>query len=160
MSSPTPPTITSSSVPDLVEVRAWLEKMIAALKFGELIVAIVALIRRMRDINLDLTEQIALARRARPRSETLARLERQLTLPLAGLITPLKPKTEADAPEPKRKGSRRGKHPGRAAPPSHLPRVEVINAVPPQERICPACGRMMTTVGHQVCTILEIRPAE
>jgi len=82
MSSPPPPAsptptaapvaevraITSSSVPDLAEVRTWLETMIKALKFVELVVAILALIGRMRDINLDLVKQIAHARRARPRS--------------------------------------------------------------------------------------------
>jgi transposase len=160
MSSPTPPIITSSSAPDLAEVRTWIEKMIAALRFAELIVAILALIRRMADINLDLLKQITQHRRGRPRSEKLRRLEGQLSLPLDGLIAaPTKPRTEDDAPERKAKGSRRGKHPGRAALPEHLPRVEVINAVPEEQRTCPQCGRMMTTVGHEVCEILEVEPA-
>ena len=159
MSSPTPPTITSSSVPDLDQVRTWLEKMIAALKFGELIVAIVALIGRMRAINLELTKQVALSRRARPRSETFARLEAQLLLP--GILgTPVKRRkkedTSAEREPPK---SRKGKHPGRAQLPAHLPRVEVINAVPEEQRQCPHCGRTMTTVGHEVCEILEVEPA-
>jgi transposase len=160
MSSPTPPIITSSSAPDLAEVRTWIEKMIAALRFAELIVAILTLIRRMADINLDLLKQIAQHRRGRPRSEKLARLEEQLSLPLDGLIAaPTKPRTEDDAPERKPKGSRRGKHPGRAALPEHLPRVEVINAVEEEQRTCPQCGRTMTTVGHETCEILEVEPA-
>src|SRR6266540_2865161 len=102
MSSPTPPIITSSSAPDLAEVRTWIEKMIAALRFTELIVAILTLIRRMADINLDLLKQIAQHRRGRPRSEKLARLEGQLSLPLDGLIgAPAKPRTVDDAPERK-----------------------------------------------------------
>ena len=60
--------------------------MIAALRFVELVAAIVALIARMRDINTELVAQLAHLRRARPRSETLERLERQLVLPLDGLI--------------------------------------------------------------------------
>jgi transposase len=159
--SPTPPTITSSSVPDLAEVRAWIEKMIVAVRFSELITAILALIGRMAQINIDLVKQIAQHRRGRPRSETLLRLEGQLSLPLDGLLGALtKPKTEDDAPERKPKKSRRGKHPGRAALPEHLLRVEVINAVPEKQRICPLCGRTMTTVGHEVCERLEIKPAE
>ena len=154
MSLPTPPTITSPSVPDLAEVRAWIEKMIKALRFVELVVAIVALIGRMREINLELTQQIVNFRRARPRSETLRRLEAQHVFPF--MIEGPRP-SKPDKPKPK--ASRKGKHPGRAALPAHLPRVPVINAVPPENRMCPLCGRMMTTVGHNVCETLEVQPA-
>ena len=51
------------------------------------------------------------------------------------------------------------KHPEAARTPAHLPRVAVINAVPPDRRVCPVCGSEMTTVGHEVCEILEIQPA-
>jgi transposase len=152
MSSPTPPTITSPSVPDLAEVRAWIEKMIKALRFVELVVAIVALIGRMREINLELTQQIVNFRRARPRSETLRRLEAQHVFPFM-IEVPRRSKPD------KSKASRKGKHPGRAALPAHLLRVPVLNAVPPEDRMCPLCGRMMTTVGHNVCETLEIQPA-
>lgn len=152
--------ITSPSAPELAQVRAWIEKMITALRFVELVTAIVALIQRMSDINLALTGQIAHLRRARPRSETWDRLSRQLTLPLVGLLAPVpRPSPEGDAPERKPKGKNRGKHPGRAALPAHLPRVEVINAVPEEQRKCPQCGDTMTTVGHEVCERLEIEPA-
>lgn len=160
MSSPTPPTISSPYAPDLDAVRAWIEKRIAALKFAELIVAILALISRMRDINLELMRQLAHLRRARPRSETLKRLEAQLTLPLQGLVPrPAKPTSPDRTRAKEPKASRKGKHPGRAALPAHLPRVERINAVPQHERSCPLCGRTMTTVGHEVCEILEVEPA-
>jgi hypothetical protein len=79
------PTITSPSSPDLETIRAYLRDMLAAARFAELIAAILALIGRMHAINLDLVKQIANHRRARPSSEKLARLERQLSLPLAGL---------------------------------------------------------------------------
>ncbi len=152
MSSPTPPTITSPSVPDLAEVRTWIEKMIKALRFIELVVAVLALIRRMREINLALMTQIVHFRRARPRSETMRRLEAQCVLPF--MIE------GARANKPKRpKVSRKGRHPGRPALPAHLLRVPVINAVPPDQRKCPVCGSEMTTVGHEVCEILEIQPA-
>jgi transposase len=165
MSSPPPPAsptptaapvaevraITSSSVPDLTEVRTWLETMIKALKFVELVVAILALIGRMRDINLDLVKQIAHARRARPRSETLRRLEGQGVFAFMGTGARPKPK--------KLSKSRKGIHPGRAALPAHLPRVEVLNPVPPAMRICPVCGSQMTTVGHETCEILDVEPA-
>jgi transposase len=151
-SAPTLPMITSPSVPELDEVRAWIEKMIKALRFVELVVAVLALIGRMRDINLDLVKQIVQFRRARPRSETLRRLEAQQAFAFMGEGSrPSKPK--------KAKQSRKGRHPGRAALPAHLPRVEVINAVPPDQRKCPVCGREMTTVGYEVGERLEAHPA-
>jgi transposase len=160
MSSPAPPPITSPFVPDTTEVRAWLEKMIKALRFLELISAIVALVTRMSEINLQLTTQLGELRRARPKSETLTRLAGQQVLPLVlGAPAPAKPATGKGAAGPKPKQSRKGKHPGRAALPAHLPRVEVINPVPPERRVCPVCGSMMTTVGHETCEILEYTPA-
>ena len=58
--------------------------MIRALSFVELVAAVLALIGKMRDVNTELIKQLAHLRRARPRSETLDRLERQLALPLDG----------------------------------------------------------------------------
>jgi hypothetical protein len=52
------------------KVRAWLEKMVAAMRFVELIMAVIGLITRMRDINLELTKRVAHPTRKRPRSET------------------------------------------------------------------------------------------
>ena len=151
--------VTSVFAPDLDEVRAWLQKMIAALRFVELVTAVLALITRMRDLNTELIAQLAHLRRARPRSESLRRLEGQLMLPLDGLVlTAPKPK-DNDASADDKKASRRGKHPGRSAPPSHLPRVPVFNRVPPELRVCPQCGSMMTTVGHSSCLILNVVPA-
>jgi transposase len=152
MSSPAPPPLTSAITPDLAEVRGWLEKMIKALRFAELVVAILGLISRMRDINLDLMKQVAHFRRARPRHESLRRLEGQHVFAFMGEET--KPKKPA-----KPKKSRKGIHPGRAALPAHLPRVEVLNPVPAEKRICPICGSEMTTVGHEVCEVLEVQPA-
>jgi transposase len=154
MSSPTPPMITSPSAPDVEQVRAWLDKMIKALRFVELVAAVVALIVRLRDLNSELAKQIAQMRRARPRSETWRRLAGQHALPF-----------DLDGPwnKPARnkpKKSRKGKHPGRAALPAHLPRVPVINMVPPERRICPLCGGAMTTVGYECCELLEVRPAQ
>ena len=119
-----------------------------------------ALVSRMSEINLQLTKQLGDLRRARPKSETLARLARQQVLPFVlGAPAPKKPGSDKGTAGPKPKESRKGKHPGRAALPAHLPRVEVINPVPPEQRVCPECGRMMTTVGHETCEILEYRPA-
>ena len=133
--------VTSAFAPDLDEVRAWLHKMITALRFVDMVTAIVSLIGRMRELNTELARQLAHLRRARPRSETLDRLERQLVLPLEGLIVPPPPKPKDDTPSDDEKRKRRGRHPGRGAPPAHLPRVPVFNRVPDEQRVCPRCGR-------------------
>jgi transposase len=151
--------VTSAFAPDLDEIRAWLQKMIATLRFVEMITAIVALIGRMRDLNTELVAQLAHLRRARPRSESLDRIERQLVLPLDGLIVPHDAKPLDDTPSDDEKKKRPGRHPGRRPPPAHLPRVPVFNRVPPELRVCPNCGSMMTTVSHSSCFILNVIPA-
>ncbi|MDP9034048.1 MAG: IS66 family transposase [Myxococcota bacterium] len=67
-----------------------------------------------------------------------------------------KPKDDTRSDDEKKK--RRG-HPGRNATPAHLPRVPVFNRVPPELRVCPNCGAMMTTVSHSSCFILNVIPA-
>jgi len=152
--------VTSAFAPDLDEVRAWIETMIRTLRFVELVTAILSLIARMRDLNTELVAQLAHLRRKRPRSETLDRLERQLVLPVEGLMVTSVPKPAGDnASDNEERKKRRQKHPGRAAPPAHLPRVPVFNRVPPEQRICPQCGTMMTTVSHTSCLILNVVPA-
>jgi transposase len=156
----TPP-ITSPYAPDLAQVRAWLEKMIKALKFLEIISAVITLISRMCEINTELTKQLANFRRKRPRSERLKWLERQLVLPLGEMAAKvLKEGSSEGDEESKPKPSRRGRHPGRGPLPEHLERIEVPNPVPPEMRICPKCGVEMTTVAHERCESLDIIPAK
>jgi transposase len=155
------PSITSPYAPDLGQMRTWLEKMIAAMKFVELVTAILALVGRMCTLNAELAKQLTQMRRKRPRSETLERIERQLVLPLGPLAGMSRPPLTTASNEPaKEKRSRRGRHPGRTAFPAHIERVEVRNAVPPEQRICPVCGTEMTTVGHSRCEVLSVIPAK
>jgi transposase len=156
--------VTSPYAPDVAALRGWLEEMIASMKLAELMLAVLALVTRMSEINLELTKRLAIIRRARPKSETLERLTRQLQLPLEGIVE-TQPKGEANDENAEsssaRKKSRRGRHPGRAKLPAHLERIVVPNPVPPEQRICPTCGREMTTLAHSVgCEILEVIPAK
>lgn len=150
---------TSPYAPDLGEVRAWLEQMIRAFKFVELVTAIVAFVSRMCEINTELTKQLALLRRRHPRSERLEWLERQLMLPL-GEMVPSAAQVDRPQDNGEPKTSRKGRHPGRARLPAQLERIEVPNPVPPELRICPQCGTEMTTVGHERCETLDIIPAK
>lgn len=151
-----PERITSPYAPDLGEVRAFLERMIRALRFIELVAAIIAFVGKVCEVNGELSKKLAELHRRRPRSEQLERLRRQLVLPLGDLGVTSAARPKKPGREPK---SRKGRHPGRAALPAHLPRVEVPNPVPPELRICPRCGAKMTTVGHSRCEILSVIPA-
>ena len=151
-----PDRITSPYAPDLGEVRAFLERMIATMRFLELVRAVLAFVTRVCEINGELSKKLGYMRRRRPRSEMLERLQRQLALPLFDLGVP--PKAAEKAARTKK--SRKGRHPGRAALPAHIERVEKKNDVPPDMRVCPLCGTEMTTVGHSRCEILNVVPAK
>lgn len=154
---------TSPTAPDLAELRAWLERMVAALRFVELIAAVLTLVTRLRDLNSHLVLQLESLRRARPKSETLRRLGRQLTLPFPNAAAPASGAKQAEGGEPKgdekRPRRRALKHPGRARIPAHIERIEVPNPVPQEMRRCPVCGRVMTTVGYSITETLELIPA-
>lgn len=150
---------TSPYTPDLEELRAWLEEMVTAMKLVELIAAVLALITRMRDINLELAKRVAHLTRRRPRSETLERIERQLVLPLPGLVAPAKPTPAGSSDKADEKKRRRHGGGGRGTFPAHLPRIDVPNPVPENLRICPLCGAQMKTVGHSVCETINVIPA-
>jgi transposase len=145
------PSITSPYAPDLEKVRVWLEAKIRALSFVEIVVAILALITRMRDANTELVAKLAHMRRRRPPSETLERVERQLVLPIFD--------STASKKKPRAKANRAGRHPGRAALPARLDRVVVNNDVPAAQRVCPQCGATMKTVGFSCCETLDVIPA-
>lgn len=151
-------TPTSPYLPDLETLRAWLEKMVRTMKFVDLVVAVVGLVARMREINLELTKRVAHLTRKRPRSETLERLERQLVLPLMGLVAP-SPRVPSDASERMKPRNRARNAGGRSALPSHLERIQLENPVPAELRRCPICGTEMITVGHSVCEKLSVIPA-
>jgi transposase len=154
----TAPPITSPYAPDLAKVRAWLEQMVRAVKFVELVAAVLSLITRMASINAELTKQLGNLRLRRPRSETLARLQDQLLFVFASAAIV----TTGDGEQPQREKTkrRRGIHPGRGKLPAQLERVEVVNSVPKDKRICPLCGTLMKTIAHSVCEILDVRPAQ
>jgi transposase len=157
MAAPAP--ITSPYAPDLAKVRVWLEQMVRALKFVELVAAVLSLVTRMASINAELTQQLGHLRRRRPRSETLARVQDQLLFVFARVAIV----TTSDGEPPKRdktKRSRRGIHPGRGKLPADIERVQVVNPVARDRRICPLCGTEMKTVAHSVCESWDVRPAQ
>jgi Transposase C of IS166 homeodomain len=142
-----PATITSSHAPDIAEIREWMEKMIKAMRLVDLVVAVIALITRMRDMNTELTKRLTNLRRKRPRSETLARVERQPLLKFATMgivnsaLIPVIHSDDSEADKNSARKTRRGRHPGRAALPQHLERVPEVNFVPSAMRSARCMGR-------------------
>jgi transposase len=152
-----PPSPTSPYAPDLAKFRAWLEQMLRAMRFVELVSAVVALLTRMSEINADLTKRLWHLQRRRPRSETLARVQGQLLFQFAAAAIVSE---SGEQPKDREKTKRRGRSAGRGKLPAALERVQVVNPVPPDQRICPLCGRAMKTIAHSVCEILDVRPAQ
>src|SRR5690606_14779787 len=156
-----PPLVTSASAPDVEQVREWLERMIGLARFADIVCAVIALITRLRDLNTDLTKQLSDLRRARPKSETLKRLEGQLSFSFAEPFE--QPAQEASANrEGKPRKSRKGRHPGRQRLAEHLPRVLKPNPLPDELRVCPKCGsRDLKHLGQlaQGSEVLNVVPA-
>lgn len=136
-----PERITSPYAPDLGEVGAFLERMIRGMRFIELVSAVPAYVTRTCEINGELSKTLADMRRSRPRSEVLARLQRQL--PLFGAS--VAPAAKEAKPVAEVKNSRKGHHPRRDAAAAHSERVETPNPVPPEIRRRPLCGTAMKT---------------
>lgn len=144
------------------ELREWLEELVRQMRLVHLVAAVVALVTRLRDLNTELTKQLANLRRARPRSERMRALEAQLMLPwlASGKTEAGRPdETPENTPKPKKKAAR-GKPPGRNPLPDKLERVPLYNAVPPALRVCPHCGFEMQQMGHTSCEYLDVIPAK
>jgi transposase len=160
VTSDKPPAITSALAPDLDAVRTFIMGMASKGAIAKLVVAVVALLARMRDLNTELMRKLASKSRKRPPNEALRRLQMELPFlcePAAndGGSTPL--------PE-KKKPKRGAKHPkahGRAKLPAHLPRVPRVFLVPAPARVCPHCDVEVTRVCVKTTAEkLDVRPSE
>ena len=140
--------ITSHVAPDAAVVRAFLEAMIAKRAFDELIASTVALVEKMRDLNTDLTRQLAAARGAHPPSETTFRLKRESAANDGGTL-----KREKQKPPPKVSPH------GRSNLPEHLARVPEVCSVPPELAVCPGCDVVATPLSHKLLELLDVVPA-
>ncbi len=135
--------ITSEVDPDLAEVKRFIKARLAEGAIAVLIASILALLARMRDLNTELAKRLEAARRKRPPSETMHRL--QLELPFWGKKPDNVVGDEAaegsETPKKERK-KRRPKQKdlhGRPKLPAHLERVPHERLVPEEQRTCPAC---------------------
>jgi transposase len=134
-----PPTITSVLDPDLGAVRKFIADMIAKGAIAALVTAIVALLVKMRDLNMELMGKLASKSRKRPPNEAMRRLQMELPLLCTAAANDSKPAL----PEQKKRKKRGAKKPtshGRPQLPAHLPRVPNVLLVPAAKRTCPDCS--------------------
>jgi transposase len=157
------------------DLQSWLQDMVKQLAFTRLIAAVVALVTRLRDLNTELTKQLANLRRARPRSERLRALEGQLFLPWAAVASSSQqsPPSGNGADEPSSPAPGVGAEPSSLMPkkrgkrskpdeerfPAALERLPLYNGVPRELRQCPKCGIAMASMGHTHCEYLDVIPA-
>lgn len=152
--------VTDTYAPDVEQVREWLQGMVAKCRFVELIVAVVSLIARLRDLNTELMKGMVALKRKRPPSETLRRLDNQLAFSFIAKGVAKSKEASADDEANKKRRRRRPRHPGRRAFEDHLPRIEAFNPVTEENRRCKQCGRPMHLLGHERCETLEVVPAK
>lgn len=154
-----PVTITSALSPDLEAVRRFIVDMVKRGAIALLVSAVLGLLSRMNELNLELHRRLEASRRKRPPSETTHRL--QMELPFLAR----KPENDAIADKPKTEKKKRGPkvrdaH-GRPTLPAHLPRVPVPHRVPDAQRTCPTCSVEAKPIGNgRVIEKLEVIPAQ
>ena len=156
--STAPLRITSELDPDLGLVERFIREKFAEGALALLLATVLALLTRMRDLNTELMRQVAFARRKRPPSETMHRL--QMELPLwdeepANDAEPRKPKPKS----PKKRGPRKPRPHGRARLPEHLERVVHDHWVEPGKCRCPHCSAETAHVKFVPSERLDIEPA-
>src|SRR5262249_14917445 len=94
-----PPAITSAVDPDLDAVKKFIGDMIAKGAVAALVAAIVALLVKMRDLNLELMRKLAQKSRKRPPNEAMRRLQMELPLLCAPAANDTKPAPEDKKPK-------------------------------------------------------------
>lgn len=168
MKSSTAKQIASDFVtPDLKRIRHFIVQAVTEGAVAVLVATLIALLTRMRDLNQDLSRQLAWKNRKRPASERMNRL--QLELPFVMGATPepsANDTSNKDEGEEKRKKKRKkpdqtNRHAhGRPKFPEHLPRVEGdVELVVGAARICPHCDSECSHVTFKICQKLDVEPA-
>src|SRR2546428_983348 len=117
-----PATITSAVDPDLDAVRKFIADMVAKGAVAALVVAIVGLLAKMRDLNTELMKKLAQKSRKRPPNEAMRRLQMELPFLCAPVANDAKPAI-ADEKKPRKRGAKKPKPHGRPLLPAHLRRV-------------------------------------
>ncbi|HEY4220969.1 MAG TPA: IS66 family transposase [Myxococcota bacterium] len=161
MSTPSdrsPPPITSALAPDLQAVKTFITDMIAKGAIAMLVMAIVALLVRMRDLNGELMRRLASNSRKQPPNEAMRRLQMELPFLCAPAANDAKPAPADD--KRKKRGAKRPTPHGRPHLPTHLPRVPDVRLVPAAARLCPHCDVEVARIGIKTTAEkLDVEPS-
>ncbi len=159
------------AAPDLGRIRRFIVEAFREGAVAVVVSTILALLTRMRDLNHELTRQLAWKNRKHPASETLRRLQLELPFVVQGQLEKSANDTtgadddgaHADGDGQKKRKKRgpknRDAH-GRPELPEHLPRVEGhVERVVDDDRVCPHCTTECAHVTFKVSEKLDIEPA-
>lgn len=163
MSAPSekPAAITGALEPNLDAVKKFIEEMIAKGAVATLVVAIVGLLTRMRDLNTELMRKLAAKSRKRPPNEAMRRLQMELPFLCTPAANDEARPTTSEEKKPKKRGAKKPSPHGRPQLPAHLPRVPNVRLVPPAARICPHCDTEVSRVCIKTTAEkLDVRPSE
>lgn len=156
-----PPAITSAIAPDLETVRKFIADMIGKGAIAALVLAIVGLLTRMRDLNTELMKRIAAQSRKRPPNEALRRLQMELPFLFAPPANDEAKPADSEEKKPKKRGAKKPTPHGRPQLPAHLMRVPKVLLVSPAARICPQCDTEVSRVCVKTTAEkLDVRPSE
>ena len=151
---------------DLSAFEAWLRSQLVGPMFASVLVVILQMMRALFEQNLQLRMRL-LARRAKPPSELLAKVERQLSFSFVlpgNDVVPSTPSRPAEPSDPTPARADPAENPPRSKPqprqplPDHLLRIPVPNDVPAEQRMCETCHVPMTTVSCRAVEYLEMIP--
>jgi transposase len=155
-----PPVITNALEPDLGAVRKFIADMIAKGAIAQLVVAIVALLIKMRDLNTELMGKIASHSRKRPPNEALRRLQMELPFFCAAAANDGKTLLP-EGKKAKKRGAKKPTAHGRPQLPAHLLRVPLMRLVAEGERTCPHCDVEVARICIKTTAEkLDVRPME
>jgi hypothetical protein len=136
-----------------------LRKKFAEGALAVLLATVLALLARMRDVNFELRKQLALGRRKRPPSETMQRLQMELSFWDAVAADDSKLPAQTPNKKPKKRGPRTAHPHGRTKQPEHLSRIPVPHHVEAEQHICPCCNAETAPVKFIVRERLDVVPA-
>lgn len=151
---------------DLAGFEAWLRGQLVDRVFHAVVVVVMQMIRALFAQNTELRARLA-GRRAKPPSERLDFVERQLAFAFAIPSNDVAPTTTSEPTEASATGDdddeakkkKRAKPHPRQPLPSHIPLIEVPNDVPADQRVCECCDVAMTTFRRRCVEIFEVIPA-
>jgi transposase len=145
---------------DLDGFEAWLRGQLSGSAFAAVVLVIMQILRALFAQNTQLRVRL-LGGRAKPPSERLSAVRKQLAF---GFAVPANDVTPTPAAKPQdteqKQRTRKAHHGGRKRTPlpAHIAVVEIPNNVPADQCVCPACAVRMTDMKPRATDTIELVP--